>query len=146
MPTKEFIRDRRRGRLGQDYVAEVFKSWGLQVTNVPDGFFPGYDLTIRGKLHGYDINTAVEVKFDIRASETGRLYLDISALRHSKASILAIVTDNPRTVYIAPLQDVLNYALAHQNTKGGEYGEPACLITKDEFIQALKPKILTTNQ
>lgn len=121
----------------------MFGSWGLTVRNVPDGFFPGWDIEACGKLDGIAVNFKCEVKYDLKANETGRLYLDIAALKHSRASILAIVTDNPRTVYILPLQDVLSYALAHQNTKGGEYGEPACLISKEEFISTLKPKVLT---
>lgn len=144
MSTQQFIRDRRKGREGQDYVARMFGEWGLTVKNVPDGYFPGYDIEACGKLQGLTVNFKCEVKYDLKANETGNFYLDISALRHSKASILAIVTDNPRTVYILPLQSVLQYALAHQNTKGGEYREPACLISITEFISALKPKVLST--
>lgn len=146
MSTKAFIRDRKRGREGQDYVALMFGSWGLTVRNMPDGYFPGYDIEAVGKLQGIEVNFKCEVKYDIKAQETGNFYLDIAALRHSKAGMLAIVTDNPRTVYLLPLQDALKYALAHQNTKGGEYQEPACLVSIEDFKTALKPQVLTTKE
>jgi len=141
----QFIRDRKRGRAAQDYVANTFKAWGLQVSNVKDGYFPGWDLVVSGNLHGNHLNFKAEVKYDIKAQETNNLYLDIEALKHSKASILCICINNPiDTVLMLPLQDALNYAVKHCNAQGGEFQEKSAIIPIEQFISDLKPKILTT--
>jgi hypothetical protein len=150
MASKTIVRDRRRGRPGQNYVAGMFVSWGLKVRNVPDGYFPGWDIEAEGQINGKGeyLKFLCEVKYDIRLAETGNFYIDIEALRHSKASILAITEGSPiHTVYILPLQDVLNYALSQQNKiMGGEFKEPAVLIPKYQFVSELKPKVLTTKK
>ncbi len=147
MSTTQFIKDRVRGEVGQHFVAEMIRNWGLEVFEVPRGKFDDFDLIVSGKLFDKQIHTTVEVKHDYRLSETGNFYLDIPALRHSRAKILTIVEGNPpHTVYILPLQDALNYALRHPNVIGGEYHETSCLVSKEVFISALKPKILITKQ
>ena len=146
MSTKLFIKDRVRGEVGQHFVAEMFRGWGLKVFEVPRGKFDDYDLIVSGELFGRQIHATVEVKHDYRLSETGNFYLDIPALRHSRAGILTIVEGNPpHTVYILPLQDALNYALRHPNVIGGEYRETSCLVSKEMFISALRPKVLTAH-
>jgi len=146
MPTKQFVRDRRRGREGQDYVAGMFKSWGLNVRNVPDGFFQPYDLEVAGNWNGTDVQFKVEVKHDFRASDTGNLCLELDALRHSQAGILTIVTENPRTVYMLPLQDALSLAERWPiKMPVGERGEYAALVPIHTFIESLKPKVLTAH-
>lgn len=144
MSSQAFLTDRERGRPAQQYVAKMLRSWGLDVYEVDDGFFQDYDLIAwgkDGKKH------TIEVKFDIRASETHNLFLEIEALFHSKAELLAIVTDNPRTVYLTPLQPVL--AFAHnwpRKIAAGEFkGEGAVVPIKD-FINKLNPEVLTTNK
>lgn len=145
MSTKQFIKDRVRGEVGQHFVAEMFRSWGLNVFEVPRGKFDDYDLIVSGELYGRQIHSTVEVKHDYRLSETGNFYLDIRALRHSRAGILAIVEGNPpHTVYILPLQDALNYALRHPNVIGGEYHEISSRVPKEVFISVLTPHVLTT--
>ncbi|MDQ3820709.1 MAG: hypothetical protein M3362_23910 [Acidobacteriota bacterium] len=145
MATKAFLRDRKRGREGQNYVAGMFESWGLKVRNVPDGFFQPYDLEVAGNWNGTDVRFKVEVKHDFRASDTGNLCLELDALRHSQAGILTIVTDNPRTIYMLPLEDALKFAESYPNKLSvGERGEYAALVPKEVFISALKPKVLMT--
>src|SRR5260370_41224247 len=109
MTSLQFVRDNQRGMIGQHYVAEMFRHWGATVKEVDDKFFPDYDIEVNGKT--------VEVKYDIRAADTGNLCLELDALWHSKAQWLAIVTDNPRTVYFTPLQEVLRLAQGWPNKK-----------------------------
>ncbi len=141
--TEQFVLDRRRGREGQDYVAGMFESWGLRVENVPDGFFQDYDLLVYGKDGRPH---TVEVKYDIRSRGTGRFCLELDALWHSRAELLAIVTDNPKTVYLTPLQEALRLAQGWPIKKAvGERNEVAALVPIKQFISKLSPQILTTN-
>lgn len=147
MSSKAFLKSREEGETAQTYVAGMFRSWGLQVKETPRGYHPGFDLYATGKLHGHDINTAVEVKYDKKCSETGNIFIDINSLRKSRAGILAICLNDPiDTILILPLKDALNYAINHPNVIGGEFQEVSCLISKEQFIEALKPQVLTTKQ
>jgi hypothetical protein len=147
MPTKAFLKARKQGEVAQSFVAGMFRSWGLEVRETPRGYHPGYDLYVTGILHGTEIRNAIEVKYDKKSAETNNIYLDINSLRKSRASILTICLNEPiDTVLMLPLQDALNYALARPNVIGGEYQERSCLVNKDEFISALKPKVLMTTQ
>jgi hypothetical protein len=142
MSSQQFLADRERGKSGQHYVAEMFRSWGLTVYEVEDGFFQDYDLQVFGKD---DVPHTVEVKHDYKFSDTGNFCLELEALWHSKAELLAIVTDNPRTVYITPLQPALSFAHSYpRKKKVGEFSLEAALIPKQEFISKLNPQILTT--
>jgi hypothetical protein len=141
----QFIKARRRGRIAQDYCAQMFQSWNLKVDNVKDGYFPGWDMIVSGNLHGSQVNFKAEVKYDIKAQDTGNVYLDIATLSHSKASILCICLNDPiDTVLMLPLQSALDYAQAHKNIHAGEFKEAGCLVDKAEFIADLKPQILKT--
>src|SRR5918911_2166042 len=103
-PSQQFLADRERGRPAQEFVAGMFRSFGGQVEVIPDGFFQAYDLSVNGHT--------IEVKYDIRAAQTGNFALELDALFHSKAEWLAIVVDNLRTVYLTPLQEALKLAQA----------------------------------
>lgn len=143
MPTQLFLADRERGKDGQHYVAEMFRSWGLTVYEVEDGFYQDWDLQVFGKD---EKPHTVEVKHDYMASKTGNLCLELEALFHSKADLLAIVTDNPRTVYISPLQPVLAFAHSWpRKAKVGEFQLEAALIPKETFIRELHPEVLRTH-
>ena len=140
MSSDAFIRDRIRGKEGQHYVAEMIRSWGQEVWEVEDGFFQDYDLKLRtGKT--------IEVKHDFMASKTGNICLELEALFHSKADLLAIVTNDPRTVYLLPLQPALAFAYKWpRKRKVGEFGVQAALIPRQTFISSLHPEVLTTSQ
>lgn len=144
MSSQQFLRDRERGKEGQRYVAEMFRSWHWNVYEVLDGYFQPYDLIVTAPNGN---KRTVEVKYDLKASTTGNICLELEALCHSKADLLAIVTDDPLTVYITPLQQAL--ALAHSwpnKKKVGEYSLDAALIPRQVFIDKLNPQILTTNK
>lgn len=144
MSSQAFIQARERGKRGQHYVAEMFRHWGLTVYEVEDGMFPDWDLQVFGNN---GITRTVEVKHDYKSSETGNLCLELEALFHSKADLLAIVTDNPRTVYMVPLQEALAFAHSYPSKKKvGEFHLEAALIPKDIFINSLSPQILTNNK
>lgn len=134
----QFLVDLERGKPGEQFVAELLRSWGEDVEEV-NGYFPAYDLRV--KRNG----RTIEVKYDIRASETQNVCLELDALFHSKADLLAIVTDNPRTVYFTPLQEALRLAKDWPRKKAvGERGEVASLVPILTFIERLHPQILTT--
>ncbi len=140
MSSQQFLADRERGKNGQHYVAEMFRSWGLVVSEIEDGMFPDWDIKVFGKD---DVPHTVEVKHDYKFSETGNFCLELEALFHSRAELLAIVTDNPRTVYIKPLQEVLSFArLWPRKKKVGEFHHEAAIVPKQEFINGLNPEIL----
>jgi hypothetical protein len=146
MPSKAFLKSRKEGKKAQSYVFNMFRSWGLTVKETPDGYHPGYDGIVDGLLNGNHVTFRAEVKWDKKSIDTGNLYLDLNSLKKSQASILTICLNDPiDTVLMLPLQDALNYALAHPNINGGEFFERSCVVPKDIFISALKPKVLTTN-
>jgi hypothetical protein len=121
----------------------MFRKWGLTVYEIEDGMFPDWDLQVFGKD---DKPRTVEVKHDFAASKTGNICLELEALFHSKADLLAIVTDNPRTVYMVHLQQALAFAHSYPvKKKVGEFQTEAALIPKQEFINSLNPQVLTVN-
>ena|SRR5258708_9714768 len=126
-----------RGTLGQNYVRDMLRSWGMEVEEAPDKWFPDWDLKTNGKT--------IEVKTDLKAHLTGNLCLELEALDHSKADLLAIVTEYPKTVYFKNLPAVRDFA--HQwpkKIKGGEFAGELALVPRSIFIDRLKPHILTT--
>jgi len=145
MPTKAFIKSRKEGKIGQAYVAGMFRSWGLTVREIGNGYHPDYDLEVTGEIHGNPIHFYDEVKWDKKHLETGNIYLDINSLSKSKAGILTICTGKPiDTVYMLELKSALDYAInSPYKKRGGEYGEESAAPPLSVFIQALKPKILT---
>ena len=68
MPFQSFLAARKRGEVAQDYVRKMIESWGLSVIQTPRGYRPGWDMTAEGKLHGHQIRTTIEVKYDILSS------------------------------------------------------------------------------
>jgi hypothetical protein len=145
MPTKEFLAARRQGEVAQKYTVGMFKSWGLSVAETPRGYRPGYDMIVSGNFFGQDVRFRAEVKYDKLETKTGNIYLDISSLLKSEATILIICLNDPiNTVLMLPLQQALDYAVAHRNISGGEFYERSACIPKDQFMRDLKPKILTT--
>lgn len=143
MPSKDFLEARKRGEVAQKYVAEMFKSWGLQVTMTPRGYYPGYDMIISGTLKGNRIQNKVEIKYDLKAQETGNLYLDIPSLTRSQASILIICLGDPidKTLML-PKATALEFARTRQNARGGEFMEKGCVVPIQAFLDQLKPQVL----
>ena len=137
--TEQFIEDRKRGREGQNFVAQMLQSWGIEVENVADGFFQDYDLRLsNGKT--------IEVKSDFLASKTGRICLELEALDHSKADLLAIVVKPPLTIYFKELPEVRQFAHSWGKfVHGGEFKGEMALVPRSIFLDRLKPQILTTN-
>lgn len=145
MPSKAFLQARKEGEKAQTYVREMFKNWGLSFAVTPRGYYPGYDGVLTGNFFGNYIRSRIEIKYDKLCSQTGNIYLDIQSLKKSQATILIICLNNPiDTVLMLPLQEALNYAVSHANINGGEFFERSACVPKDEFIKALKPKVLTT--
>lgn len=145
MPSAAFLKSRTIGEVAQDWVKEMLESWHLAVAPTPRGYHPGYDGFASGVLHDQPVRFTYEVKWDKKSSQTSNIYLDIESLRKSKASILLICLNDPiDTVLMLPLQQALEYAQTHQNGSGGEFSEPSCICPIQEFISALKPKVLTT--
>lgn len=145
MPSKAFLTARKQGEVAQDYIAGMFRHWGLSFAPTPRGYHPGYDGIVEGMFYGQPVRFKAEIKYDKKAAETGNIYLDINSLKKSQASILTICLNDPiDTVLMLPLQEALSYAIEHANINGGEFNERSACIPKDEFIQALKPKVLTT--
>lgn len=141
--TEQFKVDLKRGLVGEEYIAGMFKSWGYGVERV-DGYFPDHDLVITTPQGN---RRTLEIKYDYRAEETGNLALELDALRHSKAQFLAIAIGDPiQLIYIAPLQEVLRLAESWPNKKPvGERGEISALVPIPAFIQHINPQVLTTN-
>lgn len=138
MTSIQFKKDNIRGLEGQNFVRDLIRSWGQIVEEAPDKWFPDWDLKTN--------NRTIEVKTDLMASKTGNLCIELEALDHSKADLLAIVTENPRTVYFKELPAVREFAHQwHKFVRGGEFGQPLALIPRSIFIDRLKPQILTTN-
>ena len=138
MSSLQFQTDKKRGEEGQSYVRDLIRSWGQTVEEAPDKWFPDYDLSVNGKT--------IEVKTDYYASKSGNICLEIEALDHSKADLLAIVIDNPRTVYFTELPKVRQFAHSwHKFVRGGEFSGELALIPRSIFIDRLHPQILTTN-
>lgn len=145
MPSTAFVKARAKGQTAEDYVAYMFRSWGLAVAQTPKGYHPEYDMIVQGKFYGDYVRFKAEVKYDKKSAQSGNIYLDIQSLKKSHATILIIYLNDPiDTVLIMPLQNALDYAVTHCNAYGGEFSEPSCLVSYQEFLRAVKPKLLTT--
>lgn len=146
MSSSAFKLAQREGLKAEKYVAGMFSSWNLKVTPAPNKYHPAFDGTAFGELHGNQVRFNYEVKFDKKCSETGNIYVDIESLSKSIASILCICLNDPiDTVLVLSLKDALEYAKAHANINGGEFNQRSACIPKQQFINDLHPKILTTN-
>jgi hypothetical protein len=139
MSSTRFLNDRERGREGQHFVAEMLRFWNLEVEEVKDGMFPDYDLKLaNGKT--------IEVKADFMANKTGNLALELEALDHSKADLLAIYVKPPVTVYFKELDEVRKFAHSwHKKVRGGEFGNEIALVPRSIFLDRMKPQIFSVN-
>lgn len=134
MTSIHFLQSRERGNVGQHYVAELLRAQGYPLDEVEDGYFPDYDIRL-------STGTTIEVKTDFRAKDTGNFCLELEALCHSRADILAIVID--KTVYLAPLQPVITLADKWpRKVRGGEFGLEMALVPINEFVSRINPTIL----
>lgn len=142
MPSKSFLKSRKEGKVAQAYVTGMFQSWGWKVREIGDGYHPDYDHQVYDPYQFFN-----ETKYDKKFSKTHNIYLDINSLSKSKASILTYCLNDPiDTVLMMPLKDALDYAIANKNIeRGGEWDEPGCCIRYEQFVQEVKPKVLTTN-
>lgn len=141
MSTKKFIQSKARGTEAEDFVIGVFEKHGYKVVQRAADYFPDFDVAFTNREG--QIRT-VEIKYDTRAHQTGRFYLDLNALNHSKADILIICYGQPiKALYFLPLDRTRKLA-ENWPTKirAGEYQEPAALIPKQLFLEQFKPKIV----
>jgi hypothetical protein len=139
----QFIRDRQRGKPGQQYVAAMLREWGLRVDEVPDGFFQAYDLDV---IDGNGRHRYFEVKYDYRSHLTGNVFLEEEALNHSQAEWLAIVTDNPRRVFLIPLTEARRIANEYpKKVRGGEFNGWGAIPSMSFLAQQPFVQVLTAN-
>lgn len=139
MTSVQFQTDNQRGMEGQNYLRDILISWGQKVEEAPNSYFADWDLKTN--------NRTIEVKTDFLAPKTGNVCLELEALEHSKADVLAIVTDNFKTIYFKELPEVREFARQWQpKKKGGEFGGELALVPRSIFINRLKPQTLTTPQ
>jgi hypothetical protein len=138
MLTKEFIKSREVGKLGQHLLAETIRSLGAEVYEVPDGYFPDYDLKIN------NLKT-VEVKYSATAHLTGNIVLEIRTLGYSKADVLAIAYGKPiMAFYLVPLNKAKKLADKWPVKKRiGTPPEECAIVRRSLFIELLKPGVIT---
>lgn len=144
MPTSQFLKDRRRGKPAQKFVADIYRSFGLKVDEVPDGYFPGYDLEVDGEVKGQNLHFKVEVKYDLWFEKSRNFCLELDALSHSKAGILCYVVNDPSlTAFQLDLQPTLKFAQSWKPLKPlGERGELCALVPEQTFKSHLNPLLL----
>ena len=136
MSSAQFKLENERGLEGQHFVKEMLESWGCVVEET-DGYFPDWDLKTNGRT--------IEVKTDYLASKTGNIALELEALDHSKADLLAIVVKPPITIYFKELPAVREFAHHWQpKARGGEFSGELALVPRSIFLDRMKPQILTT--
>ncbi len=149
MSTEAFVKDRQRGKLGQHYAAEMFRSWKWDVYEVEDGYFTDYDLQVFSDPT-VDLSRSVEVKTDYKSLKSNSLFLELKALFHSRADFLCFIEAiekpfQPKYIYILPLQPVLPFIDSWPvKVRGGEYQNYGALVPRQVFIDKLVPQILTT--
>lgn len=137
MATESFLKAREKGRPAQTILANYLRRLGMGVEEVPDGFFQAYDLkTSTGKT--------VEVKSDQKSHLTSNIYLELEALDHSEADILAISYGVPiKCFYLLPMDKAREFAHSWPNkVRGGEFMEDAALVKRSLFLEILKPEII----
>lgn len=141
MPSDEFINSKARGTEAEDFVIGIFEERGYAVVHRAADYFPDYDFAILDRQG--QIKT-VEVKYDAKAHSTGRFYLDLEALDHSKADILVICYGQPiNALYFLQLADAREIAHAWPvKINAGEWNEEAALIPKRIFIEKFHPQIV----
>jgi hypothetical protein len=116
LPDLQFHLDRFRGRVGEEYIAGLFRFWGYTVKEAPDRNFPAYDLWI--SQPGTNRAFGVEVKTDERMAQTNNACLEFDALDHSKADYLAICAGDPiKAVYLMPLDEARKFAHSYSDIR-----------------------------
>jgi len=137
MASQSFIQSRERGKIAQRTLADYLRSTGVGVQEVEDGFFPDFDLLL-------STGKTIEVKYDQRASDTGNFCLEIEALDHSLADVLAIAYGSPiQAYYMLPLDKARKFALDWPLKKYvGEFGLEAAIVSRSLFCELLKPEII----
>jgi len=137
MASQSFIQSRERGKIAQRTLADYLRSTGVGVQEVEDGWFPDFDLLL-------STGKTIEVKYDQRASDTGNLCLEIEALSHSLADVLAIGYGTPiQAFYLLPLDKARQFAINWPNKiQGGEFGGDLALVKRSLFCELLKPEII----
>jgi hypothetical protein len=138
VPSKSFIKANRLSKQAEGLLAEIIESWGVRVLKPPiQSYYPDYDLKL-------DTGRTIEVKHDRKAHLTGNLYLELDAINHSKADVLAIAYGVPiKCFYLTELDKVkqlVNTWGAYMT--GGEFNQPAVLIKRTLFLELIKPEIL----
>src|SRR5438105_1009310 len=93
------------------------------------------------------IHGLVEVNYEVGSGRTNRIFLELEALRHSYAESLAIVTDNPRTVFLIALTEARRLANTYpKEVRGGEFNGWGAIPPKSFLAQQPYCQVLTTNQ
>ena len=137
MSTQNFLIDRERGKVGQKLLVDILSAWKLDPYEVPDGMFPDWDVRI-------NTGKTIEVKTDYKSHLTSNICLELDALDHSKADLLAISYGVPiKCFYLLPMDKARTFA--HQwphKIKAGEYNSEMCLIRRQLFLELLKPEVI----
>lgn len=141
MASDQFLKSRERGKVGQKILVDILSAWGLDPYEVPDGYFPDWDLKI-------STGKTIEVKNDIMAERTGNMALELDALDHSKADILAISYGTPiKCFYLLPMDQARDFAHSWPHKiRGGEYSGELALIKRSLFIEQLNPQVIDLYQ
>lgn len=126
----------------EDFVMQIFEKRGYEIVKRSEDYFPDWDLAV---LNREGVIRTVEIKYDTKAHRTGRFYLDLNALNHSKADILIICYGQPiNALYFLPLKRTRELAQDWPTKiNAGEYKEPAVLIPKRIFLETFKPQIVS---
>lgn len=141
MPSDSFIKANRLTKQAEGLLAEIIESWGVGVLKPPDqSYYPDYDLKL-------STGVTIEVKWDLMAHKTGNLCLELEALNHSKADVLAIAYGKPiKCFYLLKMdkaKDLVNNWKSYKQV--GEFKTKAVLIKRTLFLELLKPEILEIN-
>jgi hypothetical protein len=132
--TKEkFNTDIKRGTVLEDLVRQKFEARGFFVTHI-EGKFKYWDFAVsRGNL-----TAKVEVKNDLRSTETGNFCLEKQSLDNTIASLMVIGT--PQEAYLIPTDEVRK--LFHEATDirdvGDQRGNYSAIIPKWKLIEKAK--------
>jgi len=136
MPSGSFLIAREKGRPAQKILANYLRQF-TEVEEVEDGFFQPYDLKLgSGKT--------IEVKRDLKSHLTGNLVLELEALDHSTADVLAICWGDPiRACYLLPMDKARAFAHSWQHKiRAGEFNGEMALIKRTLFFELLTPEII----
>jgi hypothetical protein len=135
MPSDFFIQSRERGRVGQKLLVDILSAWNLDPEEIEDGYFPDWDIRI-------NTGKTIEVKTDFLSEKTGNILLELDALDHSKADILAYCYGT-KVIYMLSLDKARQFAHSWPYKKNvGEYKLPAAIIKRSLFLELLTPQVI----